>query len=153
MTDKHDKLVALLRECGAEEAVTGLFYVTVKDIAAFAAAHVASLCADVKPWVWLVTGSRVFDDQVEFTQSKAEARIAERKDGSECVPLVPASVVASLTAQRDAALARVAELEKDAARYRWLRSVPNAFKAQRIVNDTPHGMDATIDAAMNGGNQ
>jgi shikimate 5-dehydrogenase len=65
----------------------------------------------------------------------------------------PASTVAALTAQRDAALARVAELEKDAARYRWLRSVPNAFKAQRIVNDTPHGMDATIDAAMNGGNQ
>ena len=118
-----------------------------------AAGLVASLCADVKPWVWLVTGSRVFDDQVEFTQSKAEARIAERKDGSECVPLVPASTVAAITAQRDAALARVAELEKDAARYRWLRSVPNAFKAQRIVNDTPHGMDATIDAAMNGGNQ
>ena len=112
MTDKHDKLVALLRECGAEEAVTGLFYVTVKDIAAFAAAHVASLCADVKPWVWLVTGSRVFDDQVEFTQSKAEARIAERKDGSECVPLVPASTVAAITAQRDAALARLVNLEK-----------------------------------------
>jgi hypothetical protein len=69
-------------------------------------------------------------------------------------PALPvASTVAALKAERDAALARVAELEKDAARYRWLRSVPNAFKAQRIVNDTPHGMDATIDAAMNGGNQ
>ena len=34
-------------------------------------------------------------------------------------PLYPASVVASLTAQRDAALARVAELEKDAARWRF----------------------------------
>ena len=48
-TDKHDKLVELLRETGAEEAVAGLFYVTAKDIAAFASAHVASLCADVEP--------------------------------------------------------------------------------------------------------
>jgi len=43
---------------------------------------------------------------------------------------------------------KVAELEADAKRYRWLRSVPNGFKAQRIVNDTPHGMDAAIDTAM-----
>ena len=156
MTDKHDKLVEAAKAAGFCYVGGTLFAHDIDltpKLAAFAAAHVASLCADVKPWVWLVTGSRVFDDQVEFTQSKAEARIAERKDGSECVPLVPASTVASLTAQRDQALARVAELEKDAARYRWLRSVPNAFKAQRIVNDTPHGMDATIDAAMNGGNQ
>ena len=38
--------------------------------------------------------------------------------------------------------------EKDAARYQWLRSVPNGLKAQRIVNDTPQGMDAAIDKAM-----
>ena len=156
MTTDTDKLVEMARAAGFA-IYKGTIYCQglriTEELAAFAAAHVASLCADVKPWVWLVTGSRVFDDQVEFTQSKAEARIAERKDGSECVPLVPASTVASLTAQRDHALARAAELEKDAARYRWLRSVPNAFKAQRIVNDTPHGMDATIDAAMNGGNQ
>jgi len=43
---------------------------------------------------------------------------------------------------------KLAEAGKDAARYRWLRSVPNAFKAQRIVNDTPEGMDAAIDAAI-----
>ncbi len=128
MTDKHDKLVEMALDAGfhAGKTISGQRYAydgagidVTKELAAFASAHVASLCADVKPWVWLVTGSRVFDDQVEFTQSKAEARIAERKDGSECVPLVPASVVASLTAQRDAALARVAELEKDAARWRF----------------------------------
>lgn len=39
---------------------------------------------------------------------------------------------------------------RDAARYRWLRSVPNAGRAQSIVNDTPEGMDAAIDAAMGG---
>jgi hypothetical protein len=26
--------------------------------------------------------------------------------------------------------------------------VPNGSKAQRIVNDTPHGMDTAIDKAM-----
>ena len=143
MTTDTDKLVALLRECGAEEAVTGLFYVTVKDIAAFAAAHVASLCADVKPWVWLVTGSRVFDDQVEFTQSKAEARIAERKDGSECVPLVPASTVASLTAQRDKTLARVAELEAA------LRTADHTFAENGIL--ASHAARQEIQAALTKG--
>lgn len=44
--------------------------------------------------------------------------------------------------------AEVLALRKDAERYKWLRSVPNGFKAQRIVNDTPHGMDAAIDAAI-----
>lgn len=113
-----------------------------------AAGLVASLCADVEPVAWRGNAMKpgklplwfYFDKDVSDSYAKVE-------------PLYPASVVAAITAQRDAALARVAELEKDAARYRWLRSVPNAFKAQRIVNDTPHGMDATIDAAMNGGNQ
>ena len=153
MTDKHDKLVELLRETGAEEAVAGLFYVTAKDIAAFASAHVASLCADVEPVAFMFqhseTGRIAFVDAWQKENGWATANPRYKEVGA----LHGASTVASLTAQRDAALARVAELEKDAARYRWLRSVPNAFKAQRIVNDTPHGMDATIDAAMNGGNQ
>jgi len=42
-------------------------------------------------------------------------------------------------------------VRKDAERYRWLRSAPNGFEAQRIVNDTPHGMDAAIDAAKEQG--
>ncbi len=172
MTDKHDKLVALLRECGAEEAVTGLFYVTAKDIAAFRDHIVASLCADVEPVAWLVEWEylavqewRGGQKTARETWAKCGTMVDSVDEAIALIPeekvwrnktvstLYPASVVASLTAQRDQALARVAELEKDAARYRWLRSVPNAFKAQRIVNDTPHGMDATIDAAMNGGNQ
>ncbi len=36
----------------------------------------------------------------------------------------------------------------DAARYRWLRSVPSGWEAKRIVNDSPEGMDAAIDSAM-----
>ena len=37
---------------------------------------------------------------------------------------------------------------RHAARYRWLRSVPTGPEAARIVNDTPEGIDASIDAAM-----
>ena len=157
MTDKHDKLVEIALKSGAvNHFVQGLpdrYAFSLGELAAFAAAHVASLCADAEPVAWMMQWpnhgpSFTIDksDYVYWVDGKATY-----PDG--LVPLAPASTVASLTAQRDQALARVAELEKDAARYRWLRSVPNAFKAQRIVNDTPHGMDATIDAAMNGGNQ
>jgi len=44
--------------------------------------------------------------------------------------------------------AELEALRKDAGRYRWLRSKPDGREAARIVNDTPHGMDAAIDAAM-----
>lgn len=43
------------------------------------------------------------------------------------------------------------KLRKDAERYRWLRSVPSGPEAQRIVNNTPEGMDAAIDSARAGG--
>jgi hypothetical protein len=38
---------------------------------------------------------------------------------------------------------------RDAARYRWLRAghYPLAF-ARAVLNDTPHGIDAAIDTAM-----
>lgn len=153
--DKHDKLVEMARECGGQQlhGVSKCIALSPSELAAFRARIVASLCADAEPVAWMMQWpnhgpSFTIDksDYVYWVDGKATY-----PDG--LVPLAPASTVASLTAQRDAALARVAELEKDAARYQWLRSVPNAFKAQRIVNDTPHGMDATIDAAMNGGNQ
>lgn len=40
---------------------------------------------------------------------------------------------------------------KDASRYMWLRrgGYPLAF-AKSVLNDTPHGIDAAIDAAMTG---
>ena len=156
MTDKHDKLVEAAQAAGFCYVGGTLFAHDIDltpKLAAFASAHVASLCAGVGPVAFMFqhseTGRIAFVDawQKENGWALANPRY------SEVGAMHGASVVASLTAQRDAALSRVAELEKDAARYRWLRSVPNAFKAQRIVNDTPHGMDATIDAAMNGGNQ
>ena len=156
MTDKHDKLVEAAQAAGFCYVGGTLFAHDIDltpKLAAFASAHVASLCAGVGPVAFMFqhseTGRIAFVDawQKENGWALANPRY------SEVGTMHGASTVASLTAQRDQALARVAELEKDAARYRWLRSVPNAFKAQRIVNDTPHGMDATIDAAMNGGNQ
>lgn len=41
---------------------------------------------------------------------------------------------------------KVAADALDAARYRWLRSVPTVVQAKRIVNDTPEGIDRAIDA-------
>lgn len=39
--------------------------------------------------------------------------------------------------------------EKDAKRYRWLRSgMANMEQVRGILNDTPHGIDAAVDAAM-----
>jgi len=142
-----DEAEKLLREAGAEEAVAGLFYVTAKDIAAVIAAHTAKVLGDVEP-----VGEVILNYSTHMERCHPDGPMndvawlvdaAVPKSGTK---LYPAHTVAALAA-------RVAELEKDALRYRWLRSVPNAFKAQRIVNDTPHGMDATIDAAMNGGNQ
>lgn len=51
----------------------------------------------------------------------------------------------------EALQAECEELRKYAERYRWLRSVPSGPEAQRIVNNTPEGMDTAIDAAMAGG--
>lgn len=68
-----------------------------------------------------------------------------------------ASTVASLTAQRDAALARVAELEKDAARYRWLRDCNSGSLVVVQITGTGEDdwyvlteddADAAIDAAI-----
>ena len=161
MTTDTDKLVEMALKSGAvNHFVQGLpdrYAFSLGELAAFRDRIVASLCADVEPfWHAVISHRAPIVNKAVRSRDVAEEyaeKCSENYPGVEVIPLVPASTVASLTAQRDAALARVAELEKDAARYRWLRSVPNAFKAQRIVNDTPHGMDATIDAAMNGGNQ
>jgi hypothetical protein len=41
---------------------------------------------------------------------------------------------------------------KDAKRYQWLRAGNYAFDfARSVLNDTPHGIDAAIDAAMQKG--
>jgi len=71
-------------------------------------AIIASLCGDVEPVAWL-------HKQGAHTElSERELLEDEKERGWTQKPLYPASTVAALKA-------RVAELEKDAARYRWLR--------------------------------
>ena len=105
MTDKHDKLVELLRETGAEEAVAGLFYVTAKDIAAFADAHVASLCADVEPVAWI---------ESDKSGDKLGNTLIWYEINSRCEPLYPASALAALAAERDALRTALEDLTSEA---------------------------------------
>jgi len=157
MTTDTDKLVEMARERGAFYSAAARGWLTFRPdmLADFRAAIIADLAADVEPvahmWQHDETGRTGFVEHAPAEELEQWERI--NKPRRFVAKLYSASTVAALKAENEALRARVAELEKDAARYRWLRSVPNAFKAQRIVNDTPHGMDATIDAAMNGGNQ
>ena len=135
-----DEAEKLLREAGAEEAVAGLFYVTAKDIAAVIAAHTAKVLEDVKPVAWMGV-SGVGERIVSKTQMYPFMT----------TPLYPAHTVAALAA-------RVAELEKDAGRYRWLRdgelTAEYPYPVMRMggsrVDDPTiwaEELDAAIDAA------
>ena len=117
MTDKHDKLVEAAQAAGFCYVGGTLFAHDIDltpKLAAFASAHVASLCAGVGPVAFMFqhseTGRIAFVDawQKENGWALANPRY------SEVGTMHGASTVASLTAQRDQALARVAELEKDA---------------------------------------
>ena len=117
MTDKHDKLVEMARECGFSLVTNEGYQPTPAKLAAFRDRIVASLCADVEPVAWRsMEGSQyslhhwAVDPYPESGPRIYRAAMAAARPPRE--PLYPASVVASLTAQRDAALARVAELEK-----------------------------------------
>ena len=86
-----------------------------KALAAFRAAIIASLCGDVEP-VAIYHGRCVIDCG---EHGHLDMQLLKMIPAG--TALCTASTVAALKAERDAALARVAELEKDAARYRWLR--------------------------------
>jgi hypothetical protein len=77
------------------------------------------------------------------TDEACSRRAGELFDRLTAAPAAPVAI----DAERDQLRAEVEALRADAERYRWLRSVPSGFEAQRIVNDTPHGMDASIDKA------
>lgn len=49
------------------------------------------------------------------------------------------------------ATAAVEPYRRDAERYRWLRIKPTSAEAARIVNDSPDGMDASIDKERSNG--
>ena len=153
-----DEAEKLLREAGAEEAVAGLFYVTEKHAAAFRAAIIADLCGDVEPVAWIYWHpSDTSYDGPDTLHKKAVSRFTDdtRKammaKGWLFEPLYPAHTVAALAA-------RVAELEKDAGRYRWLRdgelTAEYPYPVMRMggsrVDDRTiwaEELDAAIDAA------
>lgn len=58
---------------------------------------------------------------------------------------LPIRAIAKLVEQRDALRSRLAEAERDAVRYRWLRDRAWPFE---FNGDTPADADAAIDAAM-----
>jgi hypothetical protein len=93
-------------------------------------------------WLAAKTSARV---------AELESEMAEKLAISDKVCRDWAWHAVEATGRAEAAEAQLEEARKDAQRYRWLRSVPNGFKAQRIVNDTPEGMDAAIDSAIKAG--
>jgi hypothetical protein len=58
------------------------------------------------------------------------------------------AVKREVLADRDALRARVAELERDAARYRWLREDATTGQVDAILLDSSALWDSLIDAAM-----
>ena len=74
-------------------------------------------------------------------------------------PIVELVRLSDATAVIDQQAARIAELQKDADRYRWLRERGDAFQWENILRfdldecnyaDNAQALDAAIDAAMEG---
>lgn len=62
----------------------------------------------------------------------------------------PSDFITRQIAEVERLTAENAALRKDAERYRWLRDKkhPSLGFTRLVLNDTPHGIDAAIDAAM-----
>ena len=108
MTTETDKLVEMARESRATKSGTApdeLLTFSRRELAAFASAHIASLCGDVEPVAWLhKQGAHTEPSERELLEDEKERGWTQK-------PLYPASTVAALKAERDAALERVAVLE------------------------------------------
>lgn len=131
--------------------------------AAVIAAHTAKVLGDVEPVAW---GIFAMNGNIRFWScDKASADAQAAKTGGEVVGIYPAHTVAALAA-------RVAELEKDALRYRLIRSemaVESGLSVQRgksrrkivvkalmawwpgvgpVASGSDEDIDAAIDAAL-----
>ncbi len=82
------------------------------------------------------------------TPAETADEIYERAHDFRCAAVGGvANAADALVAAIDRLAAVASANAEDAERYRWLRGEPNLLVVQRIVNDTPEGMDAAIDAA------
>ena len=119
MTTETDKLVEMARAAGAERAVPGLFYMTLDNLAAFRAAIIADLAADVEPvahmWQHDETGRTGFVEHAPAEELEQWERI--NKPRRFVAKLYSASTVAALKAENEALRARVAELEEAALQF------------------------------------
>lgn len=127
MTTETDKLVEMARALGAQpthlETIKGALglratrlELTAEQLAAFASAHIASLCGDVEPVAWGIFAN---NGNIRFWAcDKASADSQAAKTGGDVEGIFRASTVAALKA-------RVAELEKDAARLEFVCNSPN----------------------------
>lgn len=131
MDDMDDKLIQMLRASGAEQCNSAgtLFMVSVKDAAAYRSAILADAAKDVEPVGEVMLG---YSTELEKCYPDGPMNHVHWNEKS-AVPcagsdIYSASTVASLASTLAAAqalnaelVARVEGVEKDAARYRWLR--------------------------------
>lgn len=82
-------------------------------------------------------------DKIDALQAQVEALTAELNNvGLPKLAMCPACTEEVPMLQCD-------QLTQDAKRYRWLRAGDYSIALSRsILNDTPHGIDKTIDAAI-----
>ena len=181
MTDKHDKLVEMALKAAFEKGwcaaaqwaqrddlrhdTGSIAYAGQRDAilagkaAEVRAAIIADLCGDVEPVALMfqhnATGRIAFVDTWQKNNGWATANPRYKEVGA----LHGASTVAALKSERDALQARVDALEKDAARYRWLRdgdlSAEYPYPVMRVgsFGRTDYAiwaeeLDAAIDSAM-----
>ena len=132
MTTDTDKLVEMARERGAFYSAAARGWLTFRPdmLADFRAAIIADLAADVEPvahmWQHDETGRTGFVEHAPAEELEQWERI--NKPRRFVAKLYSASTVAALKAERDAALARVAELEKDAEPEEFTRGIDAAAK-------------------------
>ncbi len=101
-----------------------------------AAGLVASLCANVEPfWHAVISHRAPIVNKAVRSRDVAEEyaeKCSENYPGVEVIPLVPASTVASLTAQRDAALSRATDWKR-----LYDRAINEANGLTNYVEDRP----------------
>ena len=105
MTDKHDKLVEMARECGFSLVTNEGYQPTPAKLAAFRDRIVASLCADVEPVAWI---------ESDKSGDKLGNTLIWYEINSRCEPLYPASALAALAAERDALRTALEDLTSEA---------------------------------------
>ena len=143
MTDKHDKLVEAAQAAGFCYVGGTLFAHDIDltpKLAAFASAHVASLCADVKPIRAQCpecdgSGKKARWGKNELGRSGWQSVPCTKCNGVGALHTYPASTVASLTAQRDKALARVVELEEEHQKLKDNAHIPKEVMVSDLARD------------------